>query len=356
MKFVHTGDIHWGMLPDSDKPWGKERASDIHDTFAKIIDKVKEEKAELLLISGDLFHRQPLRKDLMDVDYYFSTIPDVRVVIIAGNHDRVRKNSAVLSFTWSPNVFFLSEEVVQSIYFEDINTEVTGFSYHTPEIEANRLDDLSAPSDGRIHILIGHGGDKLHVPFDKSALSSSGFNYIALGHIHKPDIIIPGQAAYCGSPEPLDKTETGAHGIIVGEIRSASAGAAEFQFVPLAKIRYIPLIVNVTPSTSSTELYSKLAHEMDNRGVDNIYRLKIKGKRNPEVTYDLEGLTLRYRIADIYDESEPEYDFSDLFAMHPDDMIGFYIRALEKPDMSLIEKKALYYGIDALLKTQDERS
>ncbi len=24
MKFIHTADIHWGMIPDSDKPWGKK--------------------------------------------------------------------------------------------------------------------------------------------------------------------------------------------------------------------------------------------------------------------------------------------------------------------------------------------
>lgn len=36
-------------------------------------------------------------------------------------------------------------------------------------------------------------------------------------------------------------------------------------------------------------------------------------------------------------------------------MIGFYIRALQKEEMSQVEKKALYYGIDALLCTKDER-
>ncbi|MBO4990636.1 MAG: metallophosphoesterase, partial [Firmicutes bacterium] len=51
-----------------------------------------------------------------------------------------------------------------------------------------------------------------------------------------------------------------------------------------------------------------------------------------------------------------QYDFSALFAEHPSDMIGFYIRALEKPDMSPVEKKALFYGIHALLLTTDERS
>ncbi len=37
-------------------------------------------------------------------------------------------------------------------------------------------------------------------------------------------------------------------------------------------------------------------------------------------------------------------------------MIGFYIQALMKDDMSPVEKKALYYGIHALLMTKDERS
>ena len=37
-------------------------------------------------------------------------------------------------------------------------------------------------------------------------------------------------------------------------------------------------------------------------------------------------------------------------------MIGFYIQALMKDEMSSVEKKALYYGIHALLMTKDERS
>ena len=35
---------------------------------------------------------------------------------------------------------------------------------------------------------------------------------------------------------------------------------------------------------------------------------------------------------------------------------GFYIQALMKDDMRPVEKKALYYGIHALLMTKDERS
>lgn len=356
MKFIHTGDIHWGMSPDSDKPWSRERSREIRDTFTAIIEKTRELGADCLLVAGDLFHRQPLQRDLKEVNYLFSTIPQVRVILIAGNHDRVRKNSAVLSFSWAPNVTFLEDEEFQSVYFEDINTEVTGFSYHTAEITEPRLNQIQAPKDGRIHILLGHGGDASHVPLDRASLAVSNFSYIALGHIHKPEILTERKMAYCGSPEPLDKTETGAHGIYFGEISPISCQVIKLTFIPMAKTRYIPLIVNVTPATTNTELYLKISHEIEKRGTDQIYRFRIQGMRDPDISFDLEALKLRFRIADILDESEPQYDFSALFAEHPSDMIGFYIRALEKPEMSPVEKKALFYGIHALLLTTDERS
>ena len=63
MKFVHTGDIHWGMHPDSGKPWSQERAQAIQDTFRSIVEQAGKLEADCLFISGDLFHRQPLMKD-----------------------------------------------------------------------------------------------------------------------------------------------------------------------------------------------------------------------------------------------------------------------------------------------------
>ena len=134
MKFIHTADIHWGMNPDSDKPWSRERAQAIKDTFVRIIGEAKERDADCLFISGDLFHSQPLVRDLKEINYLFSTIPAIHVCIIAGNHDRIRKSSALLSFSWSPNVTFFMGEEMSSVFFEDINTEVFGFSYHSAEI------------------------------------------------------------------------------------------------------------------------------------------------------------------------------------------------------------------------------
>ncbi|MGN9172398.1 metallophosphoesterase family protein [Lachnospiraceae bacterium HCP1S3_A8] len=356
MKFIHTADVHWGMEPDSDKPWSRERAQAIKDTFTQVITRARDLEVDFLFISGDLFHRQPLQRDLKEINYLFSTIPAVHVVMIAGNHDRIRSNSAVLSFSWCPNVTFLMNEEMDHIYFSDCNTDVHGFSYHTAEIRENRIDHVEVPFDGRIHVLLAHGGDATHLPFDKNALAVSGFSYIALGHIHKPGILVENKAAFAGSPEPLDKTETGIHGAYYGEINPVSQKVEVLKYLPLCRSQYIPLAVNITASTTNVELEDKISQEIEKRGRQNIYRFRIRGMRDPETEFDLENLTSKFRIVEILDESEPQYDFSALFAEHPSDMIGFYIRALQKPDMSPVEKKALYYGIHALLQTTDERS
>ena len=92
------------------------------------------------------------------------------------------------------------------------------------------------------------------------------------------------------------------------------------------------------------------------RGTENIYRFRLRGMRDPDIDFDLSALASRFRIAEIIDETEPQYDFPSLFAEHSSDMIGFFIQALQKEDMSPVEKKALYYGVNALLHTTDERS
>ena len=356
MKFIHTGDIHWGMCPDANKPWGKERAQAIKDTFRIIIEHTKEMDADCLFISGDLFHRQPLMKDLKEVNYLFSSIPSTKVIIIAGNHDRIRDNSALLSFTWSPNVTFLMDENLTSVYFEDINTEVHGFSYHRTEIKEPLLDDIQVPLNSRIQILMAHGGDASHLPINFNSLELSPFSYIALGHIHKPHIVGEGKMAYCGSPEPLDLTETGAHGYYAGEVHPLTRKLTSLQFIPAASLQYIPLAVNVSKDTTNGELSDRIAREIENRGQQNIYRFRLKGMRDPDIEFDLEQLSSRFRIAEILDDSEPQYDFSALFAEHSSDIIGFFIQALKKENMSPVEKIALYYGVNALLRTTDERS
>ena len=73
--------------------------------------------------------------------------------------------------------------------FEDLDTEVYGLSYHTREIKEPKYNDLQPEKKAGFSILLGTA--EMQSIFRSTAKSRflSGFDYIALGHIHRPEMI-----------------------------------------------------------------------------------------------------------------------------------------------------------------------
>ena len=109
MRFIHIADVHLGAVPDKGYPWSEEREKEIWRSFQRVICQVGRTEADLLLIAGDLFHRQPLKRELKEVNYLFSTIPDTKVILMAGNHDYIKKDSFYRDFRGIP-MFIASGE------------------------------------------------------------------------------------------------------------------------------------------------------------------------------------------------------------------------------------------------------
>ena len=217
MKFIHLADVHLGCSPDAGCPWSKTREKEIWETFRQVIEDARGMEADLLLIAGDLFHRQPDPEQLREVNYLFASIPKTRVVLIAGNHDYLQPSSHYLTFPWAPNVAALFGEQCECVRFPEIGTEVYGFSYYRQEILEPRYDQLHPVRGKYFQILLAHGGDARHIPIDRRKIAYSGFDYIALGHIHRPGALVKGKAIYSGALEPIDSADYGPHGYIAGE-------------------------------------------------------------------------------------------------------------------------------------------
>ena len=66
MRFIHTADLHLGMLPDKDKPWGPARADAVRTSLLRLTEICAREDVDLLLIAGDLFHAPPTERELKD--------------------------------------------------------------------------------------------------------------------------------------------------------------------------------------------------------------------------------------------------------------------------------------------------
>ena len=345
MRFIHTADLHLGASPDASKPWAAERQAAVGDSLRRIVELANTEHADLLLISGDLFNRQPLHRELREVNYHFTQLADTRVVIIAGNHDYITDNSPYLDFEWADNVSFLSSATMSSVYFDDIDTEVHGFSYHRQEIKERLYDGLRAPADGRIHILLAHGGDASHIPIHLPSLAAAGYHYAALGHIHQPKIFKNTRLAYSGSPEPLDRTDLGVRGCLIGDL-TATGFSLRWQTISETQYRYLDLISE--PQTTQAELVDRAKAELAAHPHD-IYMLQINGLRNPELTYQPEAFTGLGRVYSFEDLSEPDYDLDRLAEEHAGDLVGHYINELGYDGADARTRKALYYGLRALL-------
>ena len=350
MKFIHIADLHIGAKPDAVYPWGAEREKEIIHSFHKIIDICNEQEIELLLIAGDLFHRQPLIRELKEISYQFDKLKKTQVVFIAGNHDYISGRSNYTGFEWGERVHMLMEASLDSIYLEEINTEVYGLSYHSRFI-TEPLYDMARPGcEERINILLAHGGNEKDIPMDKKALQSSGFDYIALGHIHKPQIFND-RMAYAGSLEPLDKTETGERGYILGEInKEYETSKISIQFIPASIREYKKLEFNIHPGITNGALLDLVQDKIRENGSNNIYLLRFTGIRDTDIIFHEEDFIRLGNILEVIDDTVPDYDFEALSQANQDNIIGFYIQGIkERTNQDEVGKKALYYGIEALL-------
>ena len=356
MKFIHIADVHLGAVPDSTMPWGDDRKNEIWISFQGIIDICNQECIDLLLIAGDLFHRQPFVRELKEVNYYFSKLQVTQVVLIAGNHDYISPRSNYTGFEWDKRVHMLISDTLDSVYLAEINTEVFGFSYHNRDITEPLYDTVKPQSKDRIQILLAHGGDEKDIPINKKRLQEAGFHYVALGHIHKPEIISE-RMAYAGSLEPLDKNEIGERGYILGDITIENDHdyPVRISFVANSRRQYKRLRLTVDQETTNGELQDQARELIRTHGVQHLYQFVIQGFRDASISFEKEAISKLGNVTEVIDQSVPDYNFDELYSENADNIIGLFIQAIRtKAGEDDITKKALYYGIEALLGARDK--
>ena len=357
MKFIHIADVHLGAVPDSNMPWGAEREKEIWESFRKIIDVCNEQEAELLLIAGDLFHRQPLARELKEVNYCFGKLTTARVVLMAGNHDYIGARSYYQDFSWDERVHMFLGDHPDKIILPELSTEIYGFSYHTRDILEPLYDSLRPVNKDRISILLAHGGDERDIPINRRRLAEAGFDYVALGHIHKPELISQ-RMAYSGSLEPLDKNETGERGYILGEITGEGKGGnrlTRIRFIPNSIREYKRISLPITPDTTNGSLMDQAREMILRNGSRHIYQLLLQGLRDDAVRFDTQALCRLGNVLEVTDETVPDYDFEALYRENADNIIGqFILRIRESEKQDEVTRKALYYGIEALLGARDK--
>jgi len=346
MLIIHAADIHLGASPNVNESWGKNRKQELWDSFERLIEAVEVQKADLLLIAGDLFHRPPLLRELREVNSYFASLSGTKVVLMAGNHDYIGANSFYKGFVWADNVHFFENDRVECVKFPELKVDVYGLSYHGKEIRERLYDDVSPEDNGYYHILLAHGGDEKHIPYTKEKLVKSGFDYIAFGHVHKPGMILPGRIVMSGSLEPTDHTCYGTHGFVRVEVKN---GKNHIALVPFAKREYKTLNLEVDTEDTMASISRRIGEKVTEEGSDHIYDVIVSGKRHVALELMEDKIKSLGNIRTIEDRTEKYFDYEQLQRDYEGCLLQRYISSFEDSE-STVEMKALGYGTEAILE------
>ena len=248
MRILHTADWHIGQRLH-------ERSRlDEHEQFLDwLLETIQRRKVDLLLVSGDIFDTSLPSAEATNLYYRFLyrlfDETDAYAVITAGNHDSARHLEAPREFLKmgrihvvgladeaddcvvalppdNPRVMvaavpYLSETELPHVSYE---TEIEKSERYRERLKSFYADCVACMPAELPKILMGHlfvqggqiGDSERNVQIGgataiHAADFSEGVNYVALGHLHRPQMI-RGAAypiRYSGSPIPLRFNETG---------------------------------------------------------------------------------------------------------------------------------------------------
>ena len=223
MRLVHLSDFHLGFRQfQRVTPTGKnQREWDVAQSFTRAIDKVIALAPDLVLIAGDVFHTvRPTNPAILHAFRQFSrlreALPDVEVVIAAGNHDMPRSSeTACILRLFEPLGFHIADAEPRRLSFPQWDLSVLA----VPDLPPGSVD-LSPDLTVTHNVLLLHGevegvlpegareDERASMAIPASAVSHERWDYVALGHYHVYRKVGP-NAYYCGS---LDYTSSNAWG------------------------------------------------------------------------------------------------------------------------------------------------
>ncbi len=355
MKFVHIADIHFDSpfvnLSDKDI-LGDLRRLEQRKVFKKVIQYIQENQIEYLFISGDLYEHKYIKQSTIEyINNLFKEIPDTKIFISPGNHDPYLKNSYYNKFNWNENVKIFHNKIEK---IEEENINIYGYGFDDFYCTNCGIEQFEIEDESKLNLLIIHGTldgasleEKQYNSITRRLLQEKKFDYIALGHIHKPDYTT--NIVYPGSTISLGFDELGEHGMIVGEIQKKEL---KIEFIPLDDEQFKEIEMDISEFLSKEELIEKINQlEIAN---NEYIKIILIGNRNFEINkYDLLKYIEKQRIIKIKDYTKIAYDLEKI--ANENTLKGLFVKEMlqklkqtnEIEEKEIIEK-AIEIGLEAL--------
>ncbi len=276
MKLLHFSDIHIGMENYSklDPETGLfSRLLDFFKTFDFIVDTAIEQKVDAVVFAGDAYKTRdpnPTQQRGFGERVKRITKAGIPFILVVGNHDTPNAQGKantldIYSALEIDNVWISRIPELLNIETKSGNLQIVTLPWlHKNDYKtvAERLRLLlekvrqSQPAILLSHVEIegaSYGSEKgmaigNDVTIPLPLLQDKRLNYVALGHIHKHQVLSKNPlVVYAGSPERIDfGEEKEEKGICLVEIDETTT----FRFIPTGARKFLTIIVNLKPEDS----------------------------------------------------------------------------------------------------------
>lgn len=288
MKFVHLSDLHIGK-----RVYEFSMLDDQKYILSKILEIIDEQKADAVIIAGDVYDKPVPSAEAVELFDWFLTRLCARklyVFVISGNHDSAER-IAFGSHIMNANGVYLSPVFNGEIKPVTINDEYGPINIFLlpfvkpavvrtcfPDREIVTYTDAVRCAVENMHIDTSERNMIITHQFVTGASKSGseeksvggtdnvdidvfdGFDYVALGHIHSPQKIIRDTVRYCGTPLKYDFSECN-HKKSVCIVNMQEKGNAQTELIPLKPQKDMHIIKGTYMEVSAKNFYESLPRE-----------------------------------------------------------------------------------------------
>ena len=292
-KFLHAADIHLDSpLHKLEIYEGAPLEAVRHATrraLENLIDLALAEGVAFVLIAGDLYDGD--WKDYNTGLYFVAQMRRLReagipVYLIAGNHDAASKITRNLRLP--DGVMSFPADRPGSMKVPGTDAVIHGQGFATPSVRKDLSRDYPAPFPGCFNIGLlhtcatGREGHEAYAPCTLEGLKNKGYDYWALGHVHKRETLLDEDplVVFPGNLQGRHIRETGPKGCML--VTVDAKGRPEADFRALDVLRWVRLSMETSGLEDGYAVVDRFSERIEacleeNEGLPLAARVEISG-------------------------------------------------------------------------------
>ena len=282
MKFLHAADIHLDSALEGLAQYEVAPVDLIRGATRRALENLVQlalaEEVDFVVIAGDLYNGD--WKDFNTGMFFVRQMnklreAGIRLYLIAGNHDAANTMTRRLRLPLNPDgeSVMLSHEQPETRRLDDLGVAIHGRSFANQAEKQNMVPDYPTPiphwfNIGLLHTsLNGSEEHDTYAPCSPTDLRAKGYDYWALGHIHKRSVIadsvsldISRLGLYSGNIQGRHIREPGPRGCFL--VTLDRQNQLQIDFRPLDVFRWEFCQISCAGFTKTTEILEHLEAEL----------------------------------------------------------------------------------------------